>query len=95
MDIADLANSLPYGDTVAKWRASCGRDDDEVRGLAEKRHCKKKPRCEAGLLTTSGGINGPGIGFLPEFPRYLSVTSGRDINWQRFASVIQALRILS
>lgn len=54
MDIADLANSLAYGETFAQAASFLCRDKDEVRqkakelGLTEK----KSPAVEAGLKST-------------------------------------------
>ena len=50
MDIADLANSLGYGDTFTQVASFLCRDEDEVRkkakelGLIEKRSKQKAPR---------------------------------------------------
>jgi hypothetical protein len=49
MDVADLANSLAYGDTFAQVASFLCRDEDEVRqkakelGLIEKRPKQKAP----------------------------------------------------
>jgi hypothetical protein len=64
MDVADLANSLAYGDTFAQVASFLCRDEDEVRqkakelGLIEKPP-KQKALPKLGLPADRGGFRPP------------------------------------